>query len=53
MILYTLNNIGSSKRTFQYYYYATITQELHGNSTEWFLPNNLYCLECKVKNQGQ
>ena len=49
---YTLNNIGSSERTLQYYYHAAqenpcrVILWLNSNSTEGFFLNNLYCLEC-------
>ena len=48
---HTLNNIGSLKRALQYYYHSTpakVLLGLHGDSTEWFLLNNQYCLECTV-----
>ena len=51
---YTLNNIGSLKRTLQYYYHATpcrILLGLHGISTEGFLLKNQYCLECTLPRQ--
>ena len=53
---YTLNNIGSLKRTLQYYSHATqenparVLLGFRGNSIEGLglLLNNLYCLECTV-----
>ena len=50
--MYTLNNVGYLKRTFSTITMlpqenpARVPQGLHGNSTQGFLPNNLYCLEC-------
>ena len=45
---YTLNNIGSLKRTLQYNHHATPREPLlglHGDSTEGFLLKSLYWLE--------
>ena len=42
---YTLNNIGSSKKTFQENP-ARVLLGLHSDSTERFLLKNLCCLEC-------